>query len=564
MNLDDFEEYVDKKILNRGYDYYIEDNIYDCYKESDSTYIFAVHGSDDYEVVIESKDGYEIDSSYCDCPYDFGPVCKHEVAAYYYLRDNINDFDIDEKNTNREYIDKDKLFKETLESLSKEKLIEIINDQTIRNSSLKDEIILQYSVMTDEKEIKQCEKMIDSIKNKYSDRRGFIDYNEAYEMINELNCVVNKINNIFVERKNYVLAVNMAFMVIKKLLVLEQECFDHDGSIDNLILEIINLIEKICEDINDGKVENRIKIFDSIVEFYYENLEGNCDDYIVYILRCCISFCEIKECKDILESEIKLLIHNYNIESPYDKHKIEELKVMLFEIYKLYGDEVAKKKFLKENYYLYEIRKIIFQEKKSKRNYEEALEILKDSEMLDKENRYYINEWKEEKYKIYDTLNKYDEKEKLAREMLLNGDVKYYDELKKMHKDDFKEFYKGLIVELRKRKVFGYAHVYLSVILRENDRAEIMDYVRKNPMYIEQYVDRIKKDYKDETEIIYKKYILDSAKGASKRTSYSRICDSIKKYKRLYGKEKADEIIIFLRENYRRKPAFMEELNEIK
>ena len=47
-------------------------------------------GSEDYEVVVEMGDHGEIIYSECDCPYDFGPVCKHEVAAYFQLFDMLN------------------------------------------------------------------------------------------------------------------------------------------------------------------------------------------------------------------------------------------------------------------------------------------------------------------------------------------------------------------------------------------------------------------------------------------------------------------------------------------
>ena len=42
------------------------------------------------------------------------------------------------------------------------------------------------------------------------------------------------------------------------------------------------------------------------------------------------------------------------------------------------------------------------------------------------------------------------------------------------------------------------------------------------------------------------------------------ICSSIRKYKRLYGDEKAFEIIGILHNKYRKRSAFMDELSKIK
>ena len=46
----------------------------------------TVEGTDDYNVEI-SMDGNEIESWYCDCPYE-GEICKHVVATLLAIRDN--------------------------------------------------------------------------------------------------------------------------------------------------------------------------------------------------------------------------------------------------------------------------------------------------------------------------------------------------------------------------------------------------------------------------------------------------------------------------------------------
>ena len=48
-------------------------------------YTFEIEGSENYQVAVQLNDFGDIVYSECDCPYDFGPICKHEVAAYYEL-----------------------------------------------------------------------------------------------------------------------------------------------------------------------------------------------------------------------------------------------------------------------------------------------------------------------------------------------------------------------------------------------------------------------------------------------------------------------------------------------
>jgi len=85
MNINHFENYINKTILDRGYHYYIEGNVVEVYEQGENDYIFHIEGSDDYEVLVRMEDNGDILYSKCDCPYDFGPVCKHEVAAYFQL-----------------------------------------------------------------------------------------------------------------------------------------------------------------------------------------------------------------------------------------------------------------------------------------------------------------------------------------------------------------------------------------------------------------------------------------------------------------------------------------------
>ncbi|WP_454054849.1 SWIM zinc finger family protein [Clostridium sp. Marseille-Q7071] len=72
MNINNFENHINKTILDRGYVYYSEGNITETYNKGENEYIFQVQGSEDYEVVVKINNNGEILYSDCDCPYDFG------------------------------------------------------------------------------------------------------------------------------------------------------------------------------------------------------------------------------------------------------------------------------------------------------------------------------------------------------------------------------------------------------------------------------------------------------------------------------------------------------------
>lgn len=91
MNIHHFESKIDKDVLARGYNYYIAGDILEVTSYGCNEYLFEIEGSELYEIEIKIDESGNILRSECDCPYNYGPICKHEVAAYYELQSIIND-----------------------------------------------------------------------------------------------------------------------------------------------------------------------------------------------------------------------------------------------------------------------------------------------------------------------------------------------------------------------------------------------------------------------------------------------------------------------------------------
>jgi uncharacterized Zn finger protein len=85
MTLTNFEGLIEAKIVERGYDYYKRGRAAKVEKVGKGEFSAVAFGSEDYEVYVKI-DGEKIVESECDCPYDWGNVCKHEVAVYYQIR----------------------------------------------------------------------------------------------------------------------------------------------------------------------------------------------------------------------------------------------------------------------------------------------------------------------------------------------------------------------------------------------------------------------------------------------------------------------------------------------
>ena len=85
--LNSFEQLIDETILKRGLEYFEQGYVSEFSTIDINEYEAIVEGSEDYTVnLIIEKD--IVVSHFCTCPYDFGPVCKHEVAVLFYMLQN--------------------------------------------------------------------------------------------------------------------------------------------------------------------------------------------------------------------------------------------------------------------------------------------------------------------------------------------------------------------------------------------------------------------------------------------------------------------------------------------
>ena len=80
--LQQFLDELDPKILERGKEYFYSGRV--AYLERNETCVSAeVSGSEEepYQVEINLSETGKVRDWYCDCPYDWGPVCKHTAAV---------------------------------------------------------------------------------------------------------------------------------------------------------------------------------------------------------------------------------------------------------------------------------------------------------------------------------------------------------------------------------------------------------------------------------------------------------------------------------------------------
>lgn len=87
MHINDFEDEIEKKILDRGKEYFAIGAIDELWQESNGDYCAVVDGTEPYEVMVSLNNKGMIVEHFCDCPYEWGAFCKHEVAVLFAIQE---------------------------------------------------------------------------------------------------------------------------------------------------------------------------------------------------------------------------------------------------------------------------------------------------------------------------------------------------------------------------------------------------------------------------------------------------------------------------------------------
>lgn len=415
MNVNNFKDYINQTIIDRGYNYYVDGNVVATKKHGDNEYFFQVEGSENYEVFVEIERDGEILYSECDCPYDFGPICKHEVAVFYTLIDILKV----EESPNpklRKKVNKQPNIAEILSNLSKEELVNIVLDITENDEILKNSLIIRYSKENEQQALGKCSKLIDSIIRKYTGRDGFIKYHETFEFIREMEYLLDKIK----KTQNTFLALDIAFLLLKAAIDAFQYADDSGGNIGSFVSHTLEVIGETANGHDNKDIQQREKIFDKIFEQLDNDVFEGWEDYKIELLKICADFADIDVLRQKLVMKIESLIER-NSSNRYFTYYNEGMLQIQLDIVEKYGSEEESEQFIHEHLQFSSFRERLINKFILSKNYTKVIELAQEGEKQDKQYAGLLSKWKKYRYIAYKELSLKKEQGRLGKELLLEG-----------------------------------------------------------------------------------------------------------------------------------------------
>lgn len=551
-----FEELFEEKILERGYNYYLEDSVHEVTKNG-NYYEGLVYGTEIYEVQVKINRNGNVEDMDCDCPYAEENNCKHMAAFLYYLE---NEGQVESKKITRNTDNYDKI----VSRISENEIKEFVIEKLYENSDFQNEF-RSYFVQYFEKTPKRVyERRISQSVYQAIGRKGFIEYNETYKFSNSMYDYIQEANNL-IKNKEYQVPFWIASLILEELPDLPID--DSDGTTSYVESECIEVIEKILQKCKNNEI--KVEIFNWIIESIKNDSLGDYSDGVEKILD--EYFTEnkfINERLKIINGKIQELKQEKDYYSEYNLENLIKTKIAL--LYQLEMDEDALKT-IEDNIYYVPIRRMLIDIERKKGNIDRVEKLLKEGmEVALKRNHYgTVTYYIEELLSIYENQKQKEKYKNLVKETLLKynrGSFKYYKKLKELYpKEQWKSKGDSIIKELESDGEGYHRDDLRQIYIEEQYYDKLFKSVMTTPLYeiVVQYEKYLKRDYEQQLLKEYQKIVNEKSKFTGKR-NYEEIRKILQHMKTLKnGKALVGKMIEEYKIKYANRRLMIEELNKI-
>lgn len=556
---DQFEQHIHETILKRGLSYFNNDRVQPPEELSPGYYEAIVEGSDNYIVRLKIQDEVIIDYS-CTCPYDFGPYCKHVVALLFYLQQDTLDMGpkiVQTKKTGEKRkttIDKlDEIFTE----VPVDTLIQYLKDQVLDTPSLRRKFIATFAHYgkAESKSIyaQQLRAVIYSAKQ----RQGFIDYRGAFKVGKAAQNLLMRAS-AHIEEGNFQSAFYISTAVLEVMTKALDYADDSNADIGEPVRYSMELLYEIAaQELTD---DLRRMIFDYALKTFKKKMFTGWDWHLDMLDLASLLLASEKEANILLE-----LIDEYE-ESQYDEESLQQIR---YNILRMHGDQKAEQ-FLEENIMNPAFREIALEKAFDRKEFDIVKRIAEDGIKCNAEDKPgLVNTWYEWLLKAYIEMEDKDRIVETARYQYINARNNtqlYYDTLKKyVVKEEWIDFVEGLISEIKSRERWEYTHLLENIYKNEKYWDRLLQLLEDNvSLYkIKEYEQYLLPDYSNELLMLYKDEIVKFLSIKTGRNFYKEACRYIRRMIKMGGKEEANKLIEYLRDEYPARRALREELDKM-
>lgn len=167
--------------------------------------------------------------------------------------------------------------------------------------------------------------------------------------------------------------------------------------------------------------------------------------------------------------------------------------------------------------------------------------------------------WLELLLRVYQAEHHEDRQIQVLTELVMLQPAAYYEELRKIYvlRGTWEQTWPALREQLKAELP---PVAYMSILHREQQWPQLLEQLEPSPEMIAAYGKDLMQYDRQQTVRLYEAMIHQRAKSATQRSMYAHVCDGIHSLYKAGGRAEAVRIIENLEAEYKRKPAFQDEL----
>ncbi len=576
ISLSNFESVIDHALVKRGRRYWQHALVQELEEIEDGKWIAQVEGTQVYDVSISISDDTVTDYN-CSCPYDIGPVCKHEVAMLYAIQERLGGVTTTNKGEQetargsrrrRAKTEKQKpktvaeKLDEVLEKMSQEEIIDLVRSHALRNREFRVILLAQATLHSGVGSKSAYRELVKESLRSGMDRHGFIDYWSTRRAVRGAEELLNKAAKL-VESSNPEQAIPMFQAVIEELVPALQFADDSNGDIGGAIDWAFSEFCKCVERIQDPII--RKDLFDyCLTEANRKQYEGW--DWKWDFLRMASGIISSEKQEKELFANLDKISQAEQPSEFTDRYNQEQAAQIELEVIRKRGREDDVNQFINDNLHHTYIRRLAIEQAFSNKDFCRVIDLAKQGIEQDTERQYpgLVNEWLDWLLKVAVKEENVDGIREYARLLFFEtGNFEYYERLKKTYsKSIWPDQVEKLLRHVMQRASFS---TLAELFIREKEWQKLLDLVSGHTSFrtLENYHKYLAPHFPKELVEVYEKTSKELLAQSMGRAAYQDVCQMLRRMKKLGASDRVRQLIKEFSEQYKKRRALLEELERV-
>ena len=559
--LNSFEQLIDETILKRGLEYFEQGYVSEFTTIAVNEYEAIVEGSEDYTVNLIVENDIVVSHS-CTCPYDFGPVCKHEIAVLFYMLQN--ELNLSENKPKKKKATKkptvENQIKTILQSLDQDALQKFIIEQCKQDKKFRNYFLVTFGHINQKLDAEFYRNQIKEIVKASSDKHGFIDWHNMKYLIRALESLVEKL-------ESYKLSNNFqqAFFLSSVLLEEMTKAFDFaDDSNGDIGYFVDSALEALHDIVSSDNLDATLKkeIFEYCIQIYNKKLFSGWDWHLGIL--------EVAEKLVESEKEVDVLISC--LQKTKDGYETEAAQVTILNLLQKYKTPAEVHQFINKNISNYRIREIEIKRAINDKNFEYAKKLCFDGIEVDKIDKPgIVIDWYRYLLKIARLENEVSEIIKQATYLFVNDSRSEEDYFELMRENTPAERWDSDVEKLinhikaQSKNTWNSRSLIRKIYIKQQWWNRLFELLKQTESLenIETEEEYLAKDYASELIQMYSNRLKNYVEKFIGREHYQKACRYLRRMKKLGGETEVNSLIEHFRKTYPMRKALLDELNKV-